>query len=755
MAASGEEFLRRLRETFREEAREHIQAVSAGLIALESEPPLHEREALLERIFRGMHSLKGASRAVSRRDMESACQKIEGVFAAARRTPDPLAWSRATFDALHRAVTLIGALVDREGPEAESTNAELLRKLSGIEGRDGAGEPQPSPPRKTEDAPAPSDGDAARVQAAATTRIPTARIESLLRNAEDLFSVKQMLAADLSPLRRFAEAAETWEREWKRTAASRGMARLALERGADGDAAAALRSAGALLEFAEWSHGRTKELARELRTALEASERRLPTACERIDRLLEETKRLLMLPCSSLLDPFPSVFRELARSLGKEADLAIAGGEIEIDKRILDELRDPLIHLVRNSIDHGIERPEERIRAGKSARGRVELKASRLSDGRIDILVSDDGAGIDLGAVRDAAAATGLIGQDSGESLDETATLQLIFRSGVSTRADPGPVSGRGLGLSIAREKIESLGGTIEVSTVSGRGTAFHIRLPATIASIRGVLVRCGEHRFVLPTRRVSQTIRVRRADVVSVEGRPAVAFGGSHASLVPLASLVGARCPSPFERDSFPAVVLEPSAGLLALAVDEVVSEQEVLAKPLGTRLAALRMYAGAAVLGFGEVAPILDPPSLVEAARSERPAAAPASDTTAERPARRSILVVEDSITSRMLLKNILESVGYLVQTAADGLDALTLIKTTGFDLVVSDIDMPRMNGFALTEKVRSDPRLKDLPVILVTALESREDRERGVDAGANAYIVKSSFEQGTLLEIVRRYL
>lgn len=754
MAGSSEEFLRRLRETFQEEAREHLQEVSAGLIALEGQPPPGERDALLERIFRGMHSLKGASRAVSRRDIESACQRIEAIFAAARRAPDTIAWPKETFDTLHKAVSLIGILMEQEGAKAEETKAELGKALSSMKCREAALEQSPPPPRKTGDAPAVADGEAVHAQAAATTRIPTARIESLLRNAEQLFFIKQILAADLPLLRGFTEAMEAWDREWKQTASSRGIVRRALERGSNGDGARTRRAQGSLLDFIERTHERMRALERELRAALEAAERRIPLACERMDGLLEETKHLLMLPCSSLLDPFPSIARELARSLGKEAGLEIAGGDIEIDKRILDELRDPLIHLVRNSIDHGIERPEERTRAGKTTQGKIELISSRLPDGRIEILIADDGAGIDSNAVRDAAVLCGIIDRDSASDMDDAVSLQLVFRSGVSTRPDPGTISGRGLGLSIAREKVESLGGTIDVSTVPGKGTTFRIQLPATIASIRGVLVRCGEHRFLLPSRRIAQTIRVRKADIASVEGRPTVAVGGRYASLVPLASLLAASCPSPLDRDTFPAVVLEPSDGLLALAVDEIAGEQEVLAKPLGIRLPALRLYAGAAVLGFGQVTPILDPTSLAEAARSTRPADT-AVAAQVERPTRRSILVVEDSITSRMLLKNILESVGYQVQTAADGLDALTLLKTAGFDLVVSDIDMPRMNGFVLTEKIRSDSRLKDLPVILVTALESREDRERGVDAGANAYLIKSSFEQGTLLEIVRRYL
>jgi two-component system chemotaxis sensor kinase CheA len=465
-----------------------------------------------------------------------------------------------------------------------------------------------------------------------------------------------------------------------------------------------------------------------------------------------------MLPISSALEMLPKMARDLARDQGKEVELIVSGGEIEIDRRILEEMRDPLIHLLRNCVDHGIETPAARRRANKPPRGSLTLAITPKDGSKIEILVADDGAGIDTAKVREAARK---LGAATAEDLDARATpelLPLVFRSGISTSAIITDLSGRGLGLAIVEEKVNKLGGTVAVASVAGQGTTFHVVLPLTLATFRGIHVRVNGDQFLLPTTHVEQVMRLRREAIKTVENRETIAWDGKALALVSLADVL--ELPREHAGDggepSIQVVILGATDRRIAFRVDEIVGEQEVLAKPLGKQLARVRNIAGASVLGNGKTVPILNVADLLRSA--VKVAAVRKADTAPEQQAasgQKSILVAEDSITARTLLKNILESAGYRVAAAVDGMDAYTLLEIERFDLVVSDVEMPKMDGFDLTRKIRSNKALAQLPVVLVTALESREHRERGVDAGANAYIVKSSFDQSNLLEVVRRLL
>jgi two-component system chemotaxis sensor kinase CheA len=337
--------------------------------------------------------------------------------------------------------------------------------------------------------------------------------------------------------------------------------------------------------------------------------------------------------------------------------------------------------------------------------------------------------------------------------MDEQQTAGLIFRSGVSTSPMITEISGRGLGLAIVREKAERVGGTVSVETQQGTGTTFRLMLPLTLARFRGILVRVGESLFVVPTRHVQRVLRVGREEIKSAENRETIQINGRAASAVRLSDVleITRRNAGTDPKGKVPVLVLAWAGEQIGFLVDEILDEQEVLVKSLGKQLPHVRNIAGATVLGTGRVLPVLNVADLMQSAVKTAPAAA--ARETEEAP--KSVLVAEDSITSRTLLKNILEFAGYKVKTAIDGAEALAVLGTEAFDLVVSDVEMPRMSGFDLTAKIRSDKRLAQLPVVLVTGLDSREDKERGVDVGANAYIVKSSFDQGNLLEVVRRLI
>jgi two-component system chemotaxis sensor kinase CheA len=476
-----------------------------------------------------------------------------------------------------------------------------------------------------------------------------------------------------------------------------------------------------------------------------------------IDDLLDDAKRLVMLPFSTLLDVFPKLVRDLSRTQGKEIALSIRGREVEIDKRILQEMKDPLIHLVRNSIDHGLETPAERTAAHKPAGGTLTLSVFQLDGSKVEIMVADDGAGIDVEKVKASAVRAGTLADEDARKLSEPAALALIFDSGISTSPIITEISGRGLGMAIVREKIEKLGGQISIETVRGGGTTFRIVLPVTLATFKGILVSAGGQSFVIPTARIERIARVRRDDIRTVENRETIAMDGQVIALARLDEVLD--LPSRPETGAFVEVVVLGSADKrIGFAVDTVLNELEVLVKSIGKPLLRVRNVAGATILGSGTPAVILNTDDLLRSAVRLASAGGRRSANAAEageEKRTRQILVTDDSITSRMLLKNILESAGYAVTTAIDGVEALTALRSRDFDLLVSDVEMPRMDGFDLTAKVRGDKKLADLPVVLVTALGTREHQERGIDVGASAYIVKSNFDQSNLLEVIRKLL
>jgi two-component system, chemotaxis family, sensor kinase CheA len=607
-----------------------------------------------------------------------------------------------------------------------------------------------------------------RAALAETVRISTAKLDTLLLQTEEMLAVKLTVGQRAAELREGAAMLDAWKKEWARVLPEVRGARQAMERedGRHEPGQAALhpsiREAGTagyparLLDFLDWNQEHLRNLESKLAALVRAAEQDRRSLGGMVDNLLEETKRLLLLPFSALLEIFPKLVRDLSRDQGKEAQVVIRGQEVEIDKRIQEEMKDALIHLVRNCIDHGIERPEERVRRNKPPRGTVTIALSQV-EGKVEILISDDGAGIDVEKVKAAAVRTGTVSEEEAAGLSDQEALSLIFQSDVSTSPIITEISGRGLGMAIVREKVEKLGGRVTVESSPGAGSAFRIVLPLTLATFRGLLIQAAGQLFVIPTVNIERVVRVRRDEIKTVENRETLSLDERAVSLARLEDVLELGRETRREEGPFlTLVVLGAGERRIAFSVDEVLNEQEVLIKSLGPLLARVRNVSGATVLGSGKAVPILNVADLMKSAvrTAGAPARAAAPDGEGEEMGR-SILVAEDSITSRMLLKNILESAGYQVSTAVDGMDALTTLKTEAFDLVVSDVDMPRMDGFELTEKIRGDGKLAGMPVVLVTARETGEDRERGVEVGANAYIVKSSFDQSNLLDVVRRLI
>lgn len=758
----GEELLERLRATFQAEADEHLQSMSSGLLALERAAP-GEAKSLVETIFRDAHSLKGAAQAVNLEAIETVCQSLESVLAQLKAgrlqmTPPLINLLHESLDTIGRLLALDAATLSKRQPQAVAAARRLDEALKG-------------PAASKQTAEQPVEEPAAELpyvtpQAAAeTVRVSVGKLDTVMRHVEELLGPRLAAQQRLLELREAVAMLAGWKKQRARLQPALRAIEHALKGASPKDAATpgprVLSGAGKdlskLLDYLDSEQVQLKVMEDHLARLARAAEHDQRVLAGMSENLLRDCKEMQLLPFSSLLEGFPRFVRALAREQGKAVELSMQGGEIEIDRRILDAMKDPLIHLLRNSVDHGICTPAVRTAKGKPQQGTITVAVSQKDSGKVEVVIADDGVGIDVEAVKAAAGKLGPMDAQDTARMDEQDALALVFKSGLSTSPIITDVSGRGLGLAIVREKVEKLGGSIAIETRRHAGTTFRIVLPLMLANFHGLIVRVAGQVVVLPTIHVERVVRLAGKDIRSVENRQTVAVNGQAVPLAELAQVLELPRPRSGEppSDTVLAVVVIMAHLKMAFRVDEVLGEHEVLVKPLGRQLARVRNVAGASVLGTGQVAPVLNVSDLLKSATRQvaAPRVAGPVGEAAEATEKPSILVVEDSITSRSLLKGILETAGYQVSTAVDGVDGYTTLKTGKFDLVVSDVEMPRMDGFDLTAKLRADKQLSGLPVVLVTALGSREHRERGIDVGANAYIVKSQFDQNNLLDAIRR--
>jgi two-component system chemotaxis sensor kinase CheA len=711
-----------LMATFLEELEGHVAALNRDLLAWEKATSTGRARELIASLLRTVHSVKGASRAVSLTLVETACHRLEEVLSPVQQgqlaTPELYELGFAVADALDdarqrllRKQSLVGSALEQLLPRLETRT------------------------RATSAAPAPPPVATSRAPAPVAAPPPAAEAQPPAPAAE-------AVGAEALPVRVSAQKLDA-------LLSRSGELRVA-----------SLRVEGRT-ETVEVLREELSALRSRLRGPEEATVRRLETRMAQLSRELladrltllqavsgldEEVRRARTLPFAEACAGVERTVRDVARGTGKQARLELEGGALELDRSLLQGLREPLLHLVRNAVAHGLETPEERRRAGKAEEGRVTL-AARLHGGRVQVSVEDDGRGLDLDSIRAQARAQGF------EAPEDAATAaRLIFQPGLSTASRVTVVSGRGVGLDVVRSHVEAMRGNVDVSFRPGQGTRFVMDVPLTLSTLRVLRVSAGGQHFALPAENVRRLLRLAPSEVRNVEGRQLWAAEKELVPLTSLATVLGLPAQPP--RARLATVVLTAGPLRAALAVDEVLAEQEVLVRGLGPRVRRARHVSGVAVLPDGRMELLLQPASLVRAADG-RPTAEPLFPVAAAQRQRRRILLAEDSPTTRALEQSLLEAAGYEVFACPDGAAAWELLQNIGADAVVSDVEMPRMDGFALTEVVRASPRFSRLPVVLVTARATPEDKARGLQVGASAYLVKSTFDQTNLLETLRHLL
>lgn len=722
----------RLLASFRAEAAERL-ATLADVLANWREGGASQDD--IESLFREVHSIKGASRAAGVGQIEQLCHAWESLLSAVRHGDLPLDGERVEMCRLTLKV------VQRLHAEQAVDDHELAQLVDSL--NDSAQGRAVVLPEVSVGAPeAPRDP--------ATVRVATQRLDALLFHSEVLLQHKLEAQAHASALKEHAAAFEP-----QRVKRMLGAGALRQLRDNIEGVPAELREAlGDALDHLDWSmaqfdrlHFAASRLARE-GDLLAVGLTRLS------DSLVAEVQEALLLSGASLFEGVPAMVQDIASQAGKRVELEVDGANLQIDKRILDELRSVLTHLLRNAVDHGLETPEQRGLRGKRAVGRLQVELIQEAADRFELRVTDDGQGIDIGRLKAKAVAAGRLTPEQAEAMGAREAQALIFVSGLSTSAMLTDISGRGLGMAIIQDTVERLGGRIEIGSAMGQGTCFHLHLPLSLSTFRAVIVRNAERVFAVPALAVERCLRLPASAIRTLENRPSVSFEGRVLPLWPLGDVLGLAQP-PLSEGDLTLLLLRVRGERFVLLVEELLGDQEIIVKSLGKQLVRVRNLMGATLLGDGRLVPILHPADLYRSALASEASSLSQQARPRDSAVARRLLVAEDSFTSRGLLKAILEAAGYRVVTANDGLEAWNALKQSHFDLLVSDVEMPRLDGFTLTSRIRADRELAELPVVLVTALHSAEDRARGLEAGANAYLAKGGFEQDNLLEAIRRLL
>lgn len=730
-------------DLFRLEVENQGQVLTSGLLQLERGAAPGEP---LEACMRAAHSLKGAARIVGLGAGVTVAHVMEDYFVSVQRGGTGL--RREHIDLMLRGVDLLNriaqastaeAWASEDAPEAAAFRGELRSLLSkpatSSEERSVATLPKVAPPSVTTEV----------IEAQAGTEL-AARV--LRVTAENLDRLMGLAGESLVESRRL-----------KPYTAS--LLRLKRMHGEAGKTLDALREAMLAADVNE----RCRTLLAETRLRMLECRKLLSERLDELelfdsrssnlaDQLYNKVLDCRMRPFSDGVQAFPRMVRDLGRKLGKQARLEIVGTATSVDRDILEQLEAPLGHLLRNAVDHGLETAGQRGALGKPEEGVIRLEA-RHSAGTLQIVIADDGCGVDLARLRHSVVERQLTTADVAASLSESELLEFLFLPGFSLKDNVTEISGRGVGLDVVRDMVRRVRGTVRIATRAGQGTRFQLQLPLTLSVVRTLLVEVGGEPYAFPLAHIARTLKVSPGCLETLEGKQFFDFDGRPVSLVPARQILcsdGAG--SPPLGDELSVIVVEQQGSAYGLAVDRFLGERELVVQPLDPRLGKIKDIAAGALTEDGTPVLIVDVEDLIRSVdrlveagglgRLQGTAVAPQAR-------RKRVLVVEDSLTVRELERKLLDGRGFEVEVAVDGMDGWNALRGGGFDLVVTDVDMPRLDGIELVALIRKDPALKSIPVMIVSYKDREEDRRRGLEAGADYYLPKGSFHDETLLQAV----
>ncbi|MGP9764379.1 hybrid sensor histidine kinase/response regulator [Halomonas sp. AOP13-D3-9] len=694
--------IRRFIQRFVEEAADHLPRLREGISALEQG---HADREQINELFRAAHTLKGSSRMLKLVPITALAHSTEELLSALR--DGTLSATPAVTSLLSQAVDGLADLVSRLAEGATGDDLPVVDEAlcSALENAaHGQTSPQPSTPPLGPSAPTPPTALAAEseLRLSDTVRVRLNRLDDVIRLMGEVLSGHHHLHTLV-------------------------------------DQARALSTT----------------LPAEQQAPFHAFHRELKDSVLSHDSLMSDLHdralQMRMLPLSVVFDPLAHMSRELAQSLGKQVDCRVRGSEIELDRQMIDRLSDPLIHLLRNALDHGLESPAERQAAGKPPRGQLMIEAWQDADWVV-VEMRDDGAGIALDAVRQKALAKQLISEEQLNALSEQETLELIFLPGFSTKSMITDFSGRGVGMDVVkRTVVDELNGDLQLASERGSGTRFTLRLPLSLAMMRVLLVNVGGVNLGVTAPYVSELVECSSQSFIDAAGQRTLILRNEFVPVVSLAQLLELPVTTSVS-DKALLLVVHQRHQKLALIIDSLIDERDRVIKPLPVHLRYLPLVSGMVSMGRNALVSLLHVPALLEATRhtAQRPNHEPPSSTLAKR-----ILVVDDSLNTREIEKDVLEAWGYHVTLAENGRDGLAKALAETFDAVLTDVEMPVMDGFALTARLRENEAYRYRPIIIITSREKEADRRRGIEVGADAYIVKGSFDQNNLVETLQALL
>lgn len=747
------EIMKELLATFHVDVDDQLQAISDSLLGVEKEADDAKRHELLHSAMRAAHNIKGAARGIGVTHVGTVSHSLENLLTQVMNGETDMSGGIADlcFEGVDAIKTALKAytdetdlpfdMADLTGRLDAGTVSEKRAAKKPVEtpAETPATEPAPAPapapapepvvetdtePQEEKAATAPTDSDApAKTVAPAAKggeilRISTGKLDRLESLVEEMYASKIDLDDFIAELR--------------------GVQAVLGSIGADGEGREIQSQYAGVSQDLERIYKFMRLRGRSLGVVLSS--------------IRYEMRTLRLLPAAGLTRPLARSVRDIARQMDKKVNFVTNGEETEMDRAVMDLLSDPMVHLLRNAIDHGIESPKEREANGKSDTGIIEV-SFLLEGGQVKIMLADDGRGIDPDKVAESAVSKNVISAKDAAGMSRTQKLDLIFHPGFSTKAIITDVSGRGVGMDIVRSNIQSLHGDISVATEIGKGSTFTLSVPLTMATERGLVVRVGEQVFAVPVGNVDRVVDVESSDLADVEGAKALQLDGQAIALRRLSSVLGIDGDSDISSDHYPVVIITVGWRRVGVIVDEVMGQREMVVRPLSAPLLNVQNVSGGTLIG-GRVRMVLNPDGVVSSALRTGAGSTFDGFDDSEKLAK-TILAVDDSLTTRTLVRNVLESAGFNVTSAVNGQEAWDILAKETFDLVVTDVEMPIMNGFELTQMIKDSEKLADMPVIIVTSLATEKDKARGVEVGADAYIVKGDFETRILLDVVEQLI